>query len=246
MGRKDKPKITWEQADDYLKRALPYLPSEVSDREPGTYPAIDAAGPTAERLGHLILSRSEMGQERWEALAGAACPVADALVMPDIDLFERLTKLRGAERLTHGSRPPAMLEVFQLFGLDVASKVANEAWQWGYAGCMARLFLKAERDGTPFPLPSRDLHAVQAWAYAVRCAPLEVWVDAGTEPPLSGSLVIEVLGYLMDQLFKRLYPIFGPENELEGRGRLRGLAVWGYAIGRAHLEQAVLEAIPSS
>ena len=243
MGRKDEPEISPEQLLAYLKRTLPYLPGEVRDRQPGSHPAIDAAAPWGDRLGHLILQRSEMGPGRWQALMGAAIPVAQQLVAADIGLFEELTRLRAAERLqTRGSLPEEALEVFQLYGLDVAGKVANEVWQFGYAGCMARLFLKAERDGTSFPHPSSDLPVVQDLAYAARCAPLDVWVDAGTEPPLTGALALEALWYLSDQMFKRLYPLYGPENEREGRGRLRGLAVWGYAIGRAHLEQAVLGA----
>ena len=233
-----------KQKADKLERMLPYLPSPVQNRQPGAYPAIDAAGPLAERLGHLTFQRIELGPGRWEALVGAVMPVARRLVMADIGLFEQLAKLRFAERQTHGSLPESALEVLQLFGFDVAQDVANAIWQFGYAGCLARLFLEAERDKTAFPAPSSDLAAVYGWADAVRRAPLEAWVDAGTEAPLNGTLVLEALWYLVDEEFKRLYPLFGPENELEARGRLRGLAVSGHALGRAHLEQAALKAIP--
>jgi hypothetical protein len=233
-----------EQKLDKLHRMIPYLPAEVRDRQPGTYPALDAAGPLADQLGHLIFQRSELGSGRWEALAGAVLPVAKKLVMADVGLFEQLAKLRFAERQTHGSLPESALEVLRLFGFDVARNVANAMWQFGYAGCLARLYLETERDKTAFPAPSSDLAAVYRWADAARRARPEAWVNAGTESPLNGTLVLEVLRFVADEEFKPLYPLFGSENQGEGIGRLRELAVCGYALGRAHLEQAALIAIP--
>ena len=245
MGGKGDQEAILAERIDRLKRAIPYLASEMQDRQPGAYPAIDAAGPLADRLGLLISKRSGLGPGRWEALGSAVLPVAQRIVRSDIGLFEQLTKLRVAELAqTNGSLPESALEVLSIFGPNVAQDVANAIWQFGYAGCAARLFLEAERAKSAFPTPSSDLAAVYGRAAALRRAPLDMWVDTGTEPPLNGTLVLEVVGYLADQEFKRLYPLFGPENEGEARGQLRGLAVWGYALGRAHLEQTALEAIP--
>jgi hypothetical protein len=243
MPSEDEFDISPEELLAHLKRLQPYLPSDVTGRRPGAYPDLDAAAPVAERLGELILQRSELGLGRWETLVAPAMPVAEKLVLPDMDLFAALAKLRVAERVqTRGSLPSSAMDVFELFGPNVAWDVANEAWQFGYAGCLARLFLKAELSGTDFPLPCNDTALVQAWAQIVRCLPFDQWVDVGTAPPFTGKLVLEVLWFLMDQLFLRLFPLFGAENELEARGRLRGFAVWGYAMGRAVFEQTELEA----
>jgi hypothetical protein len=231
---------------DTLRRLIPFWPKEIEERRPGQYPAIDIGAPMSERLARIVMNPTKgVGAEQWESLAEAALPAAQAVLGADIVAFGRWAVESALASGARAIRGPAALEAISLFGPNVGREVALKAWQSGYAGCLGRLILECERSGRPLPTPGTDLEYVQAWATALYERPSYPWVNAGTEPPLLGTLVVEVLFWWVDEYFRRLYPIFGDEHEIAARQELRRIAIGGYAIGRSHLEQSVLESMAS-
>lgn len=221
----------------HLKRLQPYLPSEITNRAPGQYPAIDAAGPIAERLSQMTISPLEIGKERWERYAGAILPVAQDIVGPDVTAFGTRSASSAHEAMqTLGpwnERTIEIMEILNLFGTNVGKDVANEVWQFGYACALGRLVLDQGQETLGEPA---EPDAVLGWARSLFKQTPESWVGQGLREPLSGPVVLECITHATDEMFARLYPLFGDDGEMAARVELRTLALRGYGLGRLHVE----------
>lgn len=229
---------TPEQVLDYLKLWQQLMPHLIEDREPGLFPLIDAAAPLSERLAMVALTW-DVGAEGWEKLIKAVTGVAKSQVGDEVAAFiDQITDVQRAPALAFNNEA---LEVLRLFGSDVGRVVANSAWRCGYIVCVGRLMLDCELRGTPLPEPATDMGIVQKRLESLLRVPTKVWINAGTHPPLTGDLAMEVLIWWVNEMFRRLDPLVGTSDQSDARTRLLRIAMAGYAIGRAHLEHVVLE-----
>ena len=234
---------TPEQALAFRARYMPFCAHEIEDRQPGRYPGIDATAPLSERLAEIVLGLVYDGNPPWHRLAGAVLDVAQDLVGADIAAFAAQAVDGNLASLTMSGAGSDCVDVWALFGAEAGRDVASAAWQTGYAACVGRLLLDCELRDISFPEPATDLRVIEEWAKTLPMAPAQVWMNAGTHSPLTGDLAAEILAWWVDENFRRLYPAFGALQQLAARIELLRIALVGFAIGRAHLEQAALESL---
>jgi hypothetical protein len=235
---------------DALRAELdPFLVRLPRNREPGRYPVMDATAPYGERLADMIRDPHQIGIERVKGLHDAIGPVFVSVIDEDVRAFNNLTLDATLVALGAGPFSEAAsrtMTIGRLFGQLVGRDVADEAWLRGYLACLARLVLEGEIRGIAFPNPTTDLRLVEERAKALAAMPPETWLDVGNQPPITGALINDALSWIVDEYFRRLAPIFMTKRQEAARTQLLAIALKGYAIGRAQLEQSVIEAIPIS
>ena len=137
-------------------------------------------------------------------------------------------------------RSDAIGEVLRLFGNEVGFDVANNCWQLGYACALGRVVLG---DGD-LEAPFGDEAAISSLAgrlFAWPSGDWTGWAGWGTRSPLDGAVVFDCLAFVTDELFRRLYPLYGEEGQIAARTALRSLAIRGYGLGRLQVEAAFRE-----
>ena len=232
----------------HLERLGPYLVAEIGSRTPGVYPAIDAAGPPAERLVHAIYHRDVLGEGVWERYGDAIEPAARELLAQEIAAFD--VWVAGSAHAAMQSLGPwhertvEIMTILDLFGAHVGREVANGAWQLGYACALSRVV--NDPNGARALAPPEDVDVVVKDARVLFAHPLEHWVGVGLHDPINANVILDCVTYLTDQTFTRLGPLVGGDGERQARVDLRWLTLRGFGLGRLQVEPAFRRIVQAS
>lgn len=225
----------------HLELIKPYLPNRVTQRKPGTYPELDAGGAPAEALAEVMFERGRLGEGVWEQFGAAILDAAQEVVGPAVSAFHTRTAKAGAAAMGAVGpwevRSNQIMDVLTGFGNHVGRDAANESWQLGYAAALARHMLASSRGSLGAPPPvGEDIVALARRLIALQPENWIDWVDWGLESPIHAGVVLEAIAFVTDEVFKKLYPLYGDELELDARKDLRELALMGFGLGRLHVE----------
>jgi hypothetical protein len=165
-------------------------------------------------------------------------PIAKEMLGKSMMAFNARTAVAARHGLEGaGKARQDILEVRSLFGEDMGLDAANKAWQHGYACGLACSFLQAGGDPETFHPTLAPVQRISAWYGELAILPLDSWVLNALTEPYARDLLQDIIGFVIEQDFLPLRPLFDEQLHATVGIELRMLALAGLGLGRLQLEE---------